>query len=444
MNRRDFMKGSLLSGAAAGLASGAVTQSEQKERVSPSDRVTVGVIGTGARAQQLMDAALTIAGVEIVAVSDAYSGRAQRAQERAGGKARIHRDYREILADKGIDAVIIGTPDHWHKDMAVQAMEAGKDVYIEKPLTYTIDEGLQIIDTAKTTKRMLQVGSQGVSSATQQKAREMVKAGRLGQITMIRASYNRNTAEGAWLYPIPPDASPQTVNWDAFLGPAPKKPFNLERFFRWRCYWDYSGGIATDLFVHLVTSIHYVMNAKMPKTVLATGELYRWKENREVPDTINGIMVYPEGFTVNLSSTFNNQTGESALEILGTEGSLSFRGAQLVFRPETAYSNNRWVVDSWPKALGDAYYNDPKVQKEESPFVWKPRMNQQSEIWDEQGQEATIPHMTNFFDSVKSRKQPIEDALTGHRAAACAHMVNASLRENKAMKWDFGTEKATG
>jgi len=388
-----------------------------------------------------MDAALAIPGIEIVAVSDAYSGRAQRAQERAGGKAKIHRDYHEILADKGIDTVIIGTPDHWHRDMAVQAMDAGKDVYIEKPLTYTVDQGLEIIDAAKRTKRILQVGSQGISSATQQKAREMVKTGRLGQITMIRASYNRNTSEGAWLYPIPPDASPQTVDWNAFLGPAPKKPFSLERFFRWRCFWDYSGGIATDLFVHLVTSIHYIMDAKMPKTVLATGELYRWKENRDVPDTVDGIMVYPEGFTVNLSSTFNNQSGDSGIDILGTEGSLSFRGSQLVFRPENVHSDNRWVVDSWPKALAEAYYSDPKVQKEESPFTWAPRMSQQAETWDELGEDATIVHMTNFFDSVKSRKQPVEDALTGHRAAACAHMVNASLRESKAMQWDFAKEK---
>ncbi len=440
MNRRDFMKGSVWSGVAAGLASRISAQTAQPERVPASDRITVGVIGTGARAQQLMDAALAIPGIEIVAVSDAYSGRAQRAQERAGGKPKIHRDYREILGDKSIDTVIIGTPDHWHKAMAFQAMKAGKDVYIEKPLTYTVEEGPEIIDAARRTRRILQVGSQGMSSATQRKAREMVKAGRLGQITMIRASYNRNTAEGAWLYPIPPDASPQTIDWEAFLGPAPKRPFSLERFFRWRCFWDYSGGIATDLFVHLVTSIHYVMDAKMPKTVVATGELYRWKENREVPDTVNGIMVYPEGFTVNLSSTFNNQSGESAFEILGTEGTISFRGGQLIFRPENAHSDNHWVVDSWPKALAEAYYRDPKVQKEELPSTWEPRMNQQAEVWDEQGEEATIVHLGYFFDSVKSRKPPLQDALMGHRAAACAHMVNASLRQNEAVNWDFEKE----
>jgi len=440
MNRRDFVKGTVLSAAVARLA--AQGSAPAKGKVPPGDRITVAVIGSGARAQQLLDAALTIPVVEITAVCDAYSGRAQRAQERTAGRAKIHKDYREILNDKSIDAVIIGTPDHWHKDMAIQSMEAGKDVYIEKPLTYAVDEGLEIIDAVKKTKRVLQVGSQGISSATQQKARELVKAGRLGRVTMIRASYNRNTAEGAWLYPIPPDASTQTVDWDAFLGPAPKRPFDLERFFRWRCYWDYSGGISTDLFVHLVTSIHFIMDAKMPKSVVATGELYRWKESREVPDTVNGIMVYPEGFTVNLSSTFNNQSSsDSGFEILGTEGSISFRGGQFVFRPENVHNDYSWVVDSWPKALAEAYYREPKVQSAEVPTTWKPRMNQQSEVWDEQGQDATIVHLDHFFDSVKSRQQPIEDALTGHRAAACAHMVNASLRQNKAVQWDFGKEK---
>src|SRR5438093_874708 len=139
------------------------------------------------------------------------------------------------------------------------------------------------------------------------KAKEMIKSGKLGKVTIIRAAYNRNTASGAWIYPIPPDASPQTVDWEMFLGPAPKRPFSLERFFRWRCYQDYSGGIATDLFVHLVTSIHFMMNAKMPANVVAMGQLYRWKESRDVHDTINAILEYPDGSTANLSSTVNNQ-----------------------------------------------------------------------------------------------------------------------------------------
>lgn len=438
MNRREFMKRSAFAGATSALAS---PGSAEAKPIPPNDRITVGVIGSGARAQQLMGETMNLSGVEIVAVCDAYKGRAQRAVARTGGRAKIYNDYREILANKDIDTVFIGTPDHWHKTMAVESLQAGKDVYIEKPMTYAVEDGKEIIDTAKKTGRVLQVGSQGMSSSTQQMAREMVKSGKLGQVTMIRASYNRNTAGGAWIYPIPPDANEKTVNWEQFLGPAPKRGFSLERFFRWRCYWDYSGGISTDLFVHLVTSIHHITGAKMPTSVTASGELYRWKASREVPDTVNGIMVYPEGFTVNLSSTFNNQSSsESGFEILGTEGSIAFRGGQLVFTPENVWEDNRWVVTSWAKELEEAYYNDPKVQAQETPSTWEPRMLKNAEVYQEVGKEATQIHLRHFFNSVKTRKGNVQDALAGHRAAACAHLVNLSMQKKQTLYWDPAKE----
>ena len=346
MNRREFMKTGTLAAAVATMVPEAFAQS------AASDRVRVGVLGSGARAQGLMKTSLDFPGVDYVAVCDAYKGRAERAKALTEGKATIYSDYRQVLDADDVDAVLIGSPDHWHRQMSLDALAAGKDVYIEKPMTYRVDEGLEIIEAVGKSDRIYQVGSQGISSATQQKARALVASGALGQVTMIRASYNRNTAGGAWIYPIPPDASADTVNWEKFLGPAPKKPFSLERFFRWRCYWDYSGGISTDLFVHLVTTIHYIMDAKMPESVMASGELYRWKSSRDVPDTVNAIMVYPEGFTVNLSSTFNNQSsGESGFEILGTKGSIAFRGGSLVFTPENVYEDNRWVVESWEEDL---------------------------------------------------------------------------------------------
>jgi predicted dehydrogenase len=280
-----------------------------------------------------------------------------------------------------------------------------------------------------------------ISSATVAKAKEMIKAGRLGQVTLVRASYNRNTAEGAWIYPIPPDASERTVNWDQFLGPAPKRPFSLERFFRWRCYWDYSGGISTDLFVHLVTTIHYLLDAKMPRHIIASGELYRWKDSREVPDTVNAILLYPEGFTVNLSSTFNN-TSESGYEIFGTEGSIAIRGGAMTFAPENAIENNRWVVESWPEELEKAYYADPKVQARETPSTWKPEMREHREVWNERGEDALSVHLARFFDAVRTRTAPIEDATVGHRAAAVAHLINQSIREKKPLDWDFQRETA--
>jgi len=435
MNRRQFMKTTALSAAAAGLVP------EAFGRQAAEARVRVGVLGSGARAQGLMKEALELPGVEFTAVCDAYRGRAERARAMTEERARIHDDYREILDSTDVDAVIIGSPDHWHRQMSLDALAAGKDVYIEKPMTYAIDEGNEIAAAVKKSSRIYQVGSQGMSSATERKARELVQSGVLGQVTLIRATYNRNTAGGAWIYPIPPDASPETVNWERFLGPAPKHSYSLERFFRWRCYQDYSGGIATDLFVHLVTTIHFIMGAKMPSSVMASGQLYRWKESRDVPDTLNAILVYPEGFTVNLSSTFNNQSSrESGFEILGTKGAIAFRGGSLVFTPENLSEDNRWVVESWKESLAEAYYEDPNVQSQETPETWKPEMKAAAQTWDEWGRNATYVHLAHFFDSVRSRKPPVEDALMGHRAASCAHLINESARREQTVYWDFGRE----
>ena len=400
ITRRTFAK----AGAAATLG---LTALQTRKVLGANDRIRIGLIGCGGRGNSLLDIVhrLGLQGnAEIVAVCDAYKGRAKRAQARTGGRAKIYGNYKEILTNSELDTVIIGTPDHWHKQMALEALAAGKDVYIEKPMTFKADEGLEIIEAVKQHKRVLQVGSQGMSSVTEQTAHKLIKEGKLGQVTFIRASFNRNTAGGAWIYPIPSDATRENVNWDAFLGPAPKRPFSLERFFRWRCYWDYSGGIATDLFVHLVNSIHYMMGAKMPKTVMASGELYRWTGSRDVPDTLNAILVYPEGFTANLSSTFNNQSAsESGFEILGTEGSLAFRGGQLQYHPENVTEDNRWVVDSWEENLARDYYNDPEIQKLESPSTWKPTIKQAGEFWEELGMESTYTHMLNFFESVRTR-----------------------------------------
>jgi predicted dehydrogenase len=435
MNRREFLKTTTLAAAATSLVP------EAFGKQAADDRVRVGVLGSGARAQGLMKEVLQLPGVQFTAVADAYRGRAEQAKAMTGGTARICGDYREILDSKEVDAVLIGSPDHWHKQMSLDALSAGKDVYIEKPMTYTVDEGNEIVAAVKRSNRIFQVGSQGMSSATERKAKELVQGGALGQVTLLRATYNRNTASGAWLYPIPPDASPETVSWEKFLGSAPKHDFSLERFFRWRCYKDYSGGIATDLFVHLVTTIHFIMNAKMPSSIMASGQLYRWKDSRDVPDTLNAIMVYPDGFTVNLSSTFNNQSSrESGFEILGTKGAIAFRGGSLVFTPENLSEDNRWVVESWQESLAKEYYDDPKVKAEETPETWTPEMKSTNQSWDEWGRNATYVHLAHFFDSVRSRKPPVEDAVMGHHAASCAHLINESARRDETVYWDFAKD----
>ncbi|MEX2303520.1 MAG: Gfo/Idh/MocA family oxidoreductase [Bryobacterales bacterium] len=435
LSRRTFLGGA----GALGLAAAA---GPLPAAVGPNDRIRVGMVAVGARAQQLLEAIQAVEGTEIVSVCDAYTGRIERAIERTGGKAKKVRDHREILADNSIDAVTIATPDHLHKRHVIEALEAGKDVYCEKPLTYTIDEGLEIIAAVKKSGKMLQVGSQGISSMLQNKARDIIQSGKLGKVTLIRASYNRNTASGAWIYPIPPDASPQTVNWDMFQGSAKKRPFDLERFFRWRCYEEYSGGIATDLFVHLCTTIHHVMNAKMPSKVVAMGQLYRWKESRDVPDTINAVLEYPEGFAVNLSSTFNNQSSaEAGFQILGTEGTLTIGYSQMRFAPERVNEDNGWITDSWASDLQKKYNQDPKIRQEEQPWTNAPEIVTGGEQYTEVGQGADILHMANFFKSVRTRQEPNEPALIGHRAAACAHLINDSSRKGQMTFWDFEKER---
>ncbi len=444
INRRQFLQSAALAGAGLSIASRKeiLASAANAVAVSPNDRITVGMIGVGARAQQLMRGIQNVPGAEILAVCDAYKGRLERAVDRTGGKAKICKDHREILDDKGIDVVVIATPDHLHKGQAIAAIKAGKDVYIEKPLTYKVEDGIEIMAALKGSGRIFQVGSQGISTAIQQKAREVIKSGALGQITMIRAFYNRNTPSGAWIYPIPPDASPETVDWEMFLGPASKRAFNPERFFRWRCFWDYSGGIATDLFVHLMTTIHYVTDVKMAAKGVALAALYRWKETRDVPDTINAVLEYPEGFTVNLSGTFNNQMKEEGgFQILGTEASLIIGGRNLTLTPENVVDDNGWIVESWPRKLEEQYYKDPKIRSTELPYTWNPKIAKGSQVWEEQGKDSTLLHLENFFSSVKTRQEPVETALVGHRAAAVAHMVNESAKKNKTIYWDFEREK---
>ncbi len=420
MTRRIFL------GAGAGVLA-------QAQNAAPSDRITVGMIAVGSRSHELLEAIKKVEGTEIVGVCDAYAGRVERAVERTGGRAKTYASYEHILADPSIDAVTIGTPDHWHRQMVVEALRAGKDVYCEKPLTFAVDEGLEIAHVAEKTGKILQVGSQGISGDNTQKLRKWVQSGKLGQVTMIRAAYNRNSPGGSWIYPIPSDASPQTVNWEAFLGPAPKHEFDLERFFRWRCYRDYSGGIATDLFVHLCTTIHFVMGVRMPAEVLAMGDLYRWNESREVPDTLNALLRYREGFTVNLSSTFNSRAdGGYMFQVLGTDGAVQMERRELILYPETGYDNNAWIVDAWPSKLREEYYLSPagKAERRRPPTP-------QEEVHRSNGRSPTVAHFEDFVSSVRDRKAPIEDAWAGHHAASCAHLINASVDSGSTMRWDF-------
>ncbi len=393
---------------------------------APSDRTTIGMIAVGARAHQLIESIQAAPDTEIVSVFDAYQGRVQRAIDRTGGRASAVADYHEILDDDSIDAVFIASPDHWHATQTLEALAAGKHVYCEKPLTYTVEEGLAIAAAAEKSDKVLQVGSQGISTETAKRAKQLIQAGKLGRVTMIRANYNRNSASGAWIYPIPPDASEKTVDWNTFLGPAPERPFDLERFFRWRCYEEYSGGIATDLFVHLCTTIHELMGVVAPSEVVAVGDLYRWSKTRDVPDTLNAILRYPQGFTVTLSSTFNNGSGGSGFEFLGTEGSLALGGRSFTYQRESQREVTKWITDSWPRELQEQYEAAHR----------QPRRRNEPEEFKEHGPSDNDLHVRAFFNSVRQGRSVVEDVWAGHHAAACAHMVNRSARQGRTVHWD--------
>ncbi len=442
INRRQFMQRSLVGAAATPLVLHTLSAETEAstQAVPANDRVQVGIIGVGARVQSgLLEAATAVPGVEVIGVCDAYKGRVTRALERLGNRAKDYGDYRALLADKAIDAVIIATPDHWHRQQTLDALAAGKHVYLEKPMTLTIDEGPEMYGAAERAGRLLQIGSNGMSSKLQETARDIIRSGKLGEINLIRASYDRNTDSGAWLYPIPPDADPKTVDWDMFVGPAAKRPFSLERFFRWRCYWDYSGGISTDLFVHLMTTIHFVTGATMPELVVATGANYRHEKTHEVPDTLNASVVYgKERFCVSLSGTFNSASaGESGFAIMGHEGSLVFHGDRMTFTPEHQVESNGWIVSSWPSPLEKAYWADPAVRRREKPETWPAQMQGRGESWTEVGPDSTVTHVARFFESIRTHKPPVEDGRAGHHAAAVAHMVNESIKRRAPVAWDF-------
>src|SRR4029453_184600 len=267
-SRREFISLTAASGLAAAIPARASAQAASTQDVPPSERLQIATIGVGIQGIGDTHTALRVPGVELVAVADVYDGRLTLAKETWGDHVFTSRDYRDVLARPDVDAVIIATPDHWHARMGIEAMKAGKDVYVEKPIVQDIEEGPQVIEAERQTKRILQVGSQRVSSMVYAKARDLFRAGAIGELNLVEAWINRNSATGAWQYSIPPDASPATIDWDRFIGNAPKRPFEPIRLFRWRNYRDYGTGIPGDLFVHLFTGIHFVLDSLGPTRVM--------------------------------------------------------------------------------------------------------------------------------------------------------------------------------
>ncbi len=443
-NRRGFLK--VAGAASAGTLTSsmiaprlyALTSLEepQEQPVAANDHIQIALIGAGGQGQGDTKTAVQVPGVKLVAVADCYNGRLERSKEIWGKDVFTTRDYNEILARKDIDAVIIGTPDHWHKQASVDAMKAGKDVYCEKPMIHLYADGPEMIAASKSTGRILQIGSQRVSSMTYIKAKELLASGAIGKLNMVTAHWDRNSSLGAWNYTIPPDASVETCDWPRFLGTAPKIPFNAEHFFQWRKWKAYGSGVAGDLFVHLFSGTHFITGSHGPTRGMATGGLRYWNDGRDALDVMLGLFDYPQGFNLSLRVNFVDGGEESeGLTFTGDEGTMEIGWHGVTVNRVPRDPEPGLTVDTFPEAM---------QQQIESAYAKKyPRKHPQGPppVGSEQyvvpeGYSDSYDHFKNFFAAVRSRQPVVEDAVFGYRAAGAALLSNLSVERGAVVGWD--------
>ena len=452
VDRRGFLKRAGAAGFSLGLANSALAAARggkmmQSGRViGANDKINVGVIGVGGRGHYVASAFQKYGddhnnACQIVAVCDVYEKRKKVAADKFKCDGFI--DYREVLARPDVDAVIVATPDHWHAKIALEAMDKGKDVYLEKPMCHTNEEMKQLVNTVKETKRVLQVGSQTTSADQWWKARKAIADGMIGQMLMSQGSYHRNSTEGEWNWPIDAEAGPDGkgenyIDWKMWLGKAPKRSYDADRFFRFRKYWDYSGGIATDLFYHVVSPLNICWGeAQFPSKVMATGGIYVFKDSREVPDTFHLLAEYPKGHSLVLSSSMANRQHIPGL-IRGHEGTIIMvehgefeRPTEFITVKPEVMRRRKKDGDGFEKTAigGDAYVakfgiEDVKIEVDLS-------------------KDMMTAHIGNFLDCVRSREKPHLDVETGARAQAVINLAVQSYREGRVMYWDEKNWKAS-
>jgi len=376
--------------------------------------------------------ALDVPGVKLVAACDCYDGRLAAAKEEYGADVFTTRDYREVLAREDVDAVIVGTPDHWHAQISSDALRAGKAVYCEKPMVHSIPQGKGVIEAERESGKTFQVGSQGMSSLGNEKARELFQEGAIGELNYAEGFWARNDPVGAWQYEIPEDASESTVDWDRFLGQAPQLPFDPLRFFRWRNYRDYGTGVSGDLFVHLFSSLHFVVSSKGPTTIAAQGGLRYWKDGREVPDVLLGMFDYPETdahppFTLSLRVNFVDGTsGSTFLRLVGNEGAMDVTWTEVILRRNKLSG----PTDVFTQRKGDEMEEVRTQRKQMLPPA------ETVYVADRGYLGAHFDHFMNFFEGVRNGRPVVEDATFGLRAAAPALACNNSFFDERIMRWD--------
>jgi predicted dehydrogenase len=400
--------------------------------ISANDQINIALIGAGGMGKQDTITALQIPGVKLVAVCDLYDGRLADAKKRWGADIFTTKIYKEILNRKDVDAVIVATPDHWHQQISIDAMHAGKHVYCEKPMVHAITEGPAVIKAQQDTGKIFQVGSQGVSSLGNEKAHELLKSGAIGQLNYAEGFWARRAPLEVWQYPIPADASPQTVDWDTYVSNTHKRPFDEKRFFRWRNYTDYGTGMAGDLFVHLFSSLHFITDSLGPDKIYASGGLRYWNDGREVPDVLLGTFDYGQkaahpAFNLSLRCNFVDGTsGTTYLKLVGSEGSMDITWDKVVLKRNKTFASD------------DPFYLD-KLKKSGDSNPERKRMLPPEEITfdaDKGYLGGPYDHMHNFFTAIRTNGKVTEDAIFGYRAAAPALLCNDSYFKNTPMFWD--------
>ncbi|MGB3143923.1 MAG: Gfo/Idh/MocA family oxidoreductase [Maribacter sp.] len=451
-SRRTFIKKASLTTAALGsapfLISGTKDEQYFLERVyqtrsyAYNDQIHLALIGTGIQGIYDTQSALQVDGVRLVAACDLYAGRLERAKELWGETVFVTRDYREILNRKDLDAVIIATPDHWHQTIAVAALKAGKHVYCEKPMVQNFNEGQEIINAQKQSGKICQIGSQGMSSLGNEKAKQLYEEGAIGDIVMLDMYNDRYSAEGAWQYPIPTDANEKTVDFDTFLGNAPKVAFEPKRFFRWRNYQDYGTGVAGDLFVHAFSTLNYVISSHGPNRALATGGLRYWKDGRDVPDVSITLYDYPKTEThapFNAAFRINfiaGSGGGGGFKLIGTEGEMEVG--------QNSVTLKRSKLDLVPRGYSMIAYTEAmqeKIRKEYASQNLEKRASSLSTgttTWkapnDYKG--AHYDHFNNFFTAIRENMAVTQDPIFGLRAAGAALLANESYYKKQPVDWN--------
>ena len=436
--RREFMGRTVGGAAAAGLGLGAPALGRA---VSPNEKITVGVIGAGIRGLEDMQSLLN-AGANVAMVCDLYDGHLRRALE-IQPNTPTTRDYRKVLERKDIDAVLIATSDHWHMPVAVEAMKAGKDVYCEKPMAHTIPEALEMVRVSKATGRVVQVGSQSLSMQSTTWGKQHLDAGDIGKVFMVQCEIFRPDPVGAWRYPIPPDATPQTIDWERYLGSAPKRPFDAARFFQFRNWWDYGTGIAGDEYVHLLSRVHHLMKVQYPLSAVANGGLYKWTGDREVPDIHNTLYDYGAFQVVVMANLVSNWDGGEIVRFMGDKGTIVLTEESAQYKPYDSDWEFEYPLESWPKdtkgPFMEARKDDPAMDI--GTFSKQPKRQGASMRITAEGTED---HMRNWFDAIKTRNQPIENVDFGCGTAVACHMANLSYHEKQRVFWNAEKGQLTG